>query len=188
MVETVVFNGIKFRRYPDSKRLELRNYHVPNGTHRAKGVGRLHQEIWKASHGPIPEGHHVHHKDENTLNNALSNLECIPAGDHLREHMAKRDRVQMRASIRKAISLAPAWHRSPEGREWHRQHAFDMVRVPKPRVCSVCSKNYVGWATRADRKFICSPACQQKALRDRRRREDDERVAAGLQPKYRRRA
>ncbi|MBE3092789.1 MAG: HNH endonuclease [Chloroflexi bacterium] len=34
-----------------------------------------HRMIWEKYYGTIPEGHIVHHKDENKLNNDISNLE-----------------------------------------------------------------------------------------------------------------
>jgi hypothetical protein len=36
--------------------------------------------------GPIPAGMQVHHRDENKLNNALSNLELLPLAAHRAKH------------------------------------------------------------------------------------------------------
>src|SRR5260221_3651635 len=71
--EVIYYKDIAFRRYPNSSKWADRNYYVPNATHRKRGIGRLHQEIWKDAHGLIPEGYHIHHKDENPLNNSLEN-------------------------------------------------------------------------------------------------------------------
>lgn len=51
---------------------------------------RLHRSVWIAAHGPIPEGHDVHHRNENPLDNSLGNLECLPRGEHFRHHRAQR--------------------------------------------------------------------------------------------------
>jgi hypothetical protein len=42
--------------------------------------------VWIAAHGPIPKGMIVHHRDRNTLNDELSNLELMTRADHLSEH------------------------------------------------------------------------------------------------------
>lgn len=46
----------------------------------------LHQETWKHHNGPIPAGHHIHHRDTNVANNNIANLACLPAGDHSKIH------------------------------------------------------------------------------------------------------
>jgi hypothetical protein len=48
-----------------------------------------HRVLWERAFGPIPPGHHIHHKDEDPLNNALDNLECLPHGAHVAHHMTK---------------------------------------------------------------------------------------------------
>ena len=45
-----------------------------------------HRIIWKKHKGPIPEGMHVHHKDEDKLNNDIDNLELIDPITHRRLH------------------------------------------------------------------------------------------------------
>ena len=52
---------------------------------------KLHRLIWEKHYGPIPEGYVIHHKDGNKLNNNISNLECMPNGDHSRLHDALKD-------------------------------------------------------------------------------------------------
>lgn len=42
--------------------------------------------VWRRKYGPIPRGKVVHHKDRNTLNDVLSNLELVTRGGHLSEH------------------------------------------------------------------------------------------------------
>ena len=46
----------------------------------------LHRDMWEDTHGPIPEGHDIHHKDGDKTNNTLSNLECLEKADHTRLH------------------------------------------------------------------------------------------------------
>lgn len=168
-VETVVYKGIKFRRYPDSKNPADRNYYRPHSGHIRRGVGALHCEIWKDAHGPIPEGHHIHHKDENPSNNDLDNLECMPAGDHLSMHMQGRSIDDMRATMDYARTFASEWHRSDEGRAWHRVHGRNTIakRVAVSLQCQQCRNDF-----ESIHKFarFCSNKC--KAMARRRSKTD----------------
>lgn len=42
--------------------------------------------VWELANGPIPKGMLVHHKDRDTLNDALSNLELLSRSQHMKEH------------------------------------------------------------------------------------------------------
>ena len=53
---------------------------------RPKRTLRLHRAVWEAERGPIPNGHDVHHRDEDKGHNAISNLECLPHGGHRAHH------------------------------------------------------------------------------------------------------
>src|SRR5215831_17499593 len=74
--ETRIHNGITYYRYPDSRHRSLSNYFSRQGVY-------LHRIIYEQHHGPIPANHHIHHIDGNTTNNAIENLLCVPAEDHL---------------------------------------------------------------------------------------------------------
>jgi hypothetical protein len=45
---------------------------------------RAHRKVWEEAYGPIPDGYEIHHKDNNRLNNALDNLECLTRVEHMR--------------------------------------------------------------------------------------------------------
>ena len=45
--------------------------------------------IWETANGPQPEGFHIHHRDFNSLNDALSNLELLPEAEHNALHREK---------------------------------------------------------------------------------------------------
>ena len=128
-----MFNGITFRRYPNAKNRSDRNYYIADGRLHAQGIIYLHREIWKFHKGEIPECYHVHHRDENPLNNDISNLELRPEFNHLSEHAKnnlsteegrKRAKNHMDA-IRPKVA---EWHRSEEGRTWHRQHGLEVAK------------------------------------------------------------
>lgn len=45
--------------------------------------------VWEKHHGPIPKGKLIHHKDRDTLNDAIDNLELLTRAEHLAEHRAE---------------------------------------------------------------------------------------------------
>jgi len=51
-----------------------------------KNMEFVHRYIWEQANGKIPDRYHIHHKDENKLNNNLDNLELISASEHTRLH------------------------------------------------------------------------------------------------------
>ncbi|MEV5289928.1 HNH endonuclease signature motif containing protein [Streptomyces sp. NPDC053741] len=164
-VDAVVFNGIKFRRYPDAPGLSDRRYYVPGIADRQQGIRRLHEEIWKAAHGrDIPEGHHVHHADGNHLNNDPGNLVCISADEH-REHHAEERRGVVRLDQLEHLDairpLAAEWHGSEEGRAWHREHGARTWegREEQPRTCEQCGEGYGTIASHGNERF-CSNKCK----------------------------
>lgn len=165
--EIVEFNGIRFYRYPNAKRLEHQRYYSPHIAHTKKGVQALHQEVWKSVHGPIPPGHHIHHKDEDFDHNTIDNLECLTPEEHNRLHGAKKTESQ-KAQWAAVQAKAAAWHGSPEGLDWHSEHGRIVARqlqlTPRECECTECHKKYLSASQRKDNKF-CSPLC-----RDRERR------------------
>lgn len=168
-VETIVFNGIKFRRYPNSKRLNDRNYYRPAANYIKAGVGHLHREIWRAIHGEIPEGHDIHHIDENPLNNRPDNLTCLSKSEHAALHAETMPEWKRRWIAKKldnnARPRAIAWHKSDEGREWHSQHAKHIAakRVASGKKCQHCGGDFQT-KNPALAKF-CSKKCKAAARR-----------------------
>lgn len=157
--EVIVFRGVKFRRYPESKRRSDRVYFTPGPGDRQKGVRRLHEQVWMAAHGPIPAGCHIHHVDHDPLNNDLDNLACVNGkkhmGDHVRQAIAAG---QIKPPSAKALAAAAEWHRSEEGRAWHREHGKRTWegREPQPGVCDHCGDPFE--SLRPIR--FCSNACK----------------------------
>lgn len=51
--------------------------------------GRLvmeHRLVWEATHGPVPAGCDIHHKNLDKTDNRLDNLECLTFEEHRRLH------------------------------------------------------------------------------------------------------
>ncbi len=106
--------------------------------HRGK-MRLLHRMVWEHSNGPIPPKMDIHHVDGNTSNNTLENLECLTRSAHRQKHHDAYSPEQ-RAAVRKnlidnAIPKSKAWHGTPEGIEWHRQHALK-INLGKSRIGS----------------------------------------------------
>jgi hypothetical protein len=162
-VETIVFNGRRYNRYPESD-------NPPHSRYFARSGHRLHRDVWVHHNGPIPEGMHIHHIDGNTANNDISNLACVTRKEHWdshREEMSQRSRSpEHLAHLERIRSSAAEWHRSPEGLEWHRKHAERSIAKTwgVPRVyeetafnCVWCGKEAM---RKSPRRTFCGTACQ----------------------------
>lgn len=114
-MKAIEFEGQVF--YQDAKQLYYRAWNAERGR-----PEYLHRRIWASTHGPIPEGFEVHHKDENRENNNIENLEALTVSDHRREHWGLATQAQlkaMRENLNRIRPLATEWHRSKDGRQWH---------------------------------------------------------------------
>jgi predicted nucleic acid-binding Zn ribbon protein len=186
--ESIVFNGRKYNRYPNSKKRAHREYFTIGG-----GGSLLHRDVWEFYNGPIPEGMHVHHKDGDTGNNAVENLECLTFEAHFAEHydarMAYAHSDEQHARLAAIRPKAAEWHKSPEGKEWHRQNtakhlmpggaayvakvAADEYRRNNPdhKVCEECGAAYT---TTSKKSKFCSNNCSCRS--SRRNRAERKRV------------
>lgn len=120
--EVIVFQGVKFRRYPDSPHESDRRYYCPGIGDRQRGVKRLHEEIWQAHNGPIPAGHHVHHGDHDHLNNDPGNLELLTVAEHKAHHAQHTEHLRTPkhlAHLDRIRPAASAWHRSDAAKALH---------------------------------------------------------------------
>ena len=153
-LETQVFNGKTY-------------FHYRGERYFSKGTKRLHWVVGEFYNGKIPAGYQVHHKDGNPKNNDISNLECVPFEKHFEMH---RESVVARTTSDKSIKhlaeirhLASEWHRSKEGREWHRLHSMGERERSAQCTCQCCGKTFL--SAYSDAKF-CSNSCKSKWRRD----------------------
>lgn len=170
-VESVVYKGITFRRYPDSPNWSDKSYYRPNSKHIMDGVKSLHIEIWQDAHGPVPEGCHIHHKDGDTSNNSIENLECLTPKEHNKYHAENAPEEQTawrRSHINEIRPLASAWHKSEEGRAWHRiigAMPWDNAEY-RTLGCQQCGKEYQTREMQDNHSRFCSNACKSAWRRD----------------------
>ena len=131
---------------------------------------RAHRWVWINYHGKIPKGYHVHHKNEDKSDNRIENLELIERSRHLSHHMQDTERKKKSAEhCEKIRPLTKEWHRSEEGRAWHRLHAlknnfgngelFDYI-------CQQCSKLYKSKLKGKDQTRFCSNNCKSQWRRN----------------------
>lgn len=160
----VIFKGRAYHRYPDSPRRSHRVYYQYHAT---AGVRYLHRDIWLAAHPgeEIPEGWHIHHKDEDPFNNDPSNLVPLPPAEHNEVHPGDQswEEENLLDHLDRIRPLASEWHRSEEGRAWHVEHGKRTWedRQPFPaRACEVCGTEFEPmWP---DAKW-CSKRCVNRA-------------------------
>lgn len=157
------FDGFKFRR--DAKTGYFLSTKVTSQGKRE----RLHVYVWRYNNGPIPEGRHIHHVDEDKYHNDIENLVCIGQSEHLSIHSRERvenDREKVVENLtQKAVPAAAAWHKSDAGREWHRNNWQSSLGKRKPATfkCQWCGRTFV--SLQAKSKF-CSNNCKTKARKD----------------------
>jgi len=63
-----------------------RKYYMHPKGYYARKNGYLHRDVYSSIYGNIPHGWHVHHKDENPLNNDIDNLVAMSGREHLLMH------------------------------------------------------------------------------------------------------
>jgi endogenous inhibitor of DNA gyrase (YacG/DUF329 family) len=130
---------------------------------------RLHCFVWRKNFGDIPDGFQIHHKDKNKDNNEIENLACIPKHEHMKLHADENARnnhdFMVNNLVENALPKAVEWHRSEQGREWHRKHSIEVYRNLEERkiVCENCGKYFMYKANNKVR--FCCNNCKASARR-----------------------
>src|ERR1700678_3259022 len=76
-------DGRIYRRYPNSEQKSHQRYYTCVND---SGFRTYHRDLWEKHFGPIPEGYHIHHKDEDFFNNTIGNYECLTPKEHGERH------------------------------------------------------------------------------------------------------
>lgn len=158
-MDQIIFDGHKFTR--DKKT----GYYLKT----TKPRKRLHIYVWEYHNGyKVPKGYEIHHKDSNKDNNDISNLICIPSKEHKQIHslsLTDEQRASRRANMNeKARPKAIEWHKSEEGREWHKEQynktlgSADRKKIVK--TCEECGAEYEVYNNGSNR--FCSNKCKSR--------------------------
>lgn len=159
IVDEIEYRGVMYRRYPHHPKYWQRNYY--RGKRDGKW-GYLHRHVYEDNFGPIPDGHQVHHRDGDPLNNAPANLVALTRKGHMAAHWTPERRDDQRQRfIAQAHPAAREWHLSERGRALHRRLGKKSwegkKRVPAPAPCAHCGKPFdTYYPTRAR---FCSNRC-----------------------------
>jgi len=124
---------------------------------------RLHRRVYEEFHGPIPKGLHVHHIDENKLNNHPDNLELMERGAHTSHH----NKGQQRPVPDEVLAAAAKWHASEAGLKWHREQYEKTKHVLHAKTTANCHQCGVEFTAKnnGNNKF-CSGYCATKHRRE----------------------
>lgn len=172
--ERIEFNGHTYRLSGNYYRRH--NWSSP-------GPSNLHRAVWEFHNGPVPEGYDVHHKDGDSFNNDIANLEVAPESEHHRSHMLKAERVEQSRSVLDSVRhLAAAWHKSAAAKPVQRRAGMASWenRQSVSVECVVCGKKFE--TCFPSRTYLCSGACA--SARRRRSGKDNEKrrcVACGME-------
>lgn len=98
--------------------------------------------VWIQANGPIPEGHEIHHRNDDCSDDRLENLQCLTISEHQALHM---DEDQKRRLLK------------GNGRERTGKTAF---------VCAVCGNSFEAYhhAGKTPRRY-CSLPCRNEGYR-----------------------
>lgn len=140
----------------------------PNGWDAPK---RLHVYVWEKHKGTISTGYAIHHKDHNPDNNEIENLEMVKISDHARYHVNLRDKEELKDILNeKARPKAVEWHKSEEGREWHKSHYQKTKEGLHQRVLIICE--YCGKTVEKGKGGSGNRFCSDKCKNDFRLKRD----------------
>lgn len=135
---------------------------------------RMHVYVWEFYNGAIPLKHHIHHKDDNPVNNAISNLEILFGKDHSSMH-AKR-RVKNNPAFYKEFSATgikrvKEWRESQQGQIQQKNHGKWLGKMAQAnkeeKVCKClhCGKETT-YRNMGGKKY-CNDKCKFKYRHER---------------------
>jgi len=124
----------------------------------------LHRAVWIGAHGPIPDGHEIHHINRKRWDSRLVNLELLTVHEHrVRTQRERTDKAEQskRSSEQCSRGLRKMWSE----------------RQPRALNCAFCG---VGFESTGMRAKYCSANCRVKGLKKygadaRNRRNQGER-------------
>lgn len=161
VIEYIEYDGIRF--YKDKKGYWL------SSRIKSRKPKRLHIYVWEKFNGEVPHGYHIHHKDHNTNNNNIENLALMTEEKHLSYHANLQNKEETKKLLlRYAQPKAIEWHKSKEGRQWHKEQYNNTKDKLHQRLiikCLTCGKVIEVGKGGAGNKF-CSNKCRSQYRRN----------------------
>ena len=134
---------------------------------------RMHIFVWEDYNGKLPEGYEVHHKDFDRSNNDISNLQLLTASEHRKLHadlLTDEQRDWRRKNLNEtARPKAIEWHKSEEGKAWHREHYAEMSAALHQKhqyTCLNCGAEFTGESGSKFCSNNCKSAYRRKQNKD----------------------
>lgn|SRR6185436_10611732 len=151
----------------------------PSSPYFTRGGKHLHLRVWREVYGSIPKDCHIHHKNDNKMDNCIENLECMPSGEHRALTIARRRARGYKSKFNQlARDKAAAWHGSEAGRLWHSRHAKRSKGWEKwrreDRACAHCGKIFSCLIRKNGRpQKFCTHVCGIQSHLARKKAERD---------------
>ena len=146
------FNGVVYTR--DSKKHYRVSWHIQ-------------REVWNYYYGEIPPKHEIHHRDLNSDNNIIENLQLLTKSEHQQLHTPKGFQAVEFKEPRSRICLAcgKEFQTTNVRRRYCSEECYKIkCRKYETRVCAYCGKEF---DVRADLKNkCCSSGCARKLFRN----------------------
>ena len=104
---------------------------------------RLHCYVWETeTENEIPSGYAIHHKDHNKNNNEIDNLQIVTSSEHAKIHgqaLTEEQKIARKNNIiQNVIPKSVEWHKSEDGREWHKEH-YEQMKDKWYKKTSLCA-------------------------------------------------
>lgn len=134
----------------------------------------LHRYVWIKYNGDIPDGMSVHHIDGDKENNSIDNYILMSKSKHTKHHIDEIMENQLderrERFIEHALPAAAEWHKSEEGRKWHKGHWHNslkpVIEEKVEKTCVVCDSKYETPKFMTEKSMFCSKKCKAKHRRD----------------------
>ncbi len=127
----------------------------------------LHRVIWYRAHGEIKKGWCVHHKNHDSTDNRLSNLQLVTRSEHAKYHrklyLRSLSAKEKEQSIRKLVDGGNKWRRTALAKRFMRLNGYRSValRSNTKRSCVVCGRIFSAY-----RAIVCSKFCGHRHQRN----------------------
>jgi len=160
LTKVVRFGGVEYRCPPSSR------YYISTSGPRTL----LHREVWKLANWAdhIPDGHDIHHTDEDTDNNDPGNLECLTDAEHALRHI-RLNPLQPRQCPWCGNAFSCGRKRTVVCVDPRQRYCsvtcFLFDRPPRDFICAECGRDFqtTGYGRYGQVVLYCSDRCGEAA-------------------------